>query len=193
MMRHLSPTIGAMTVLFAGAAAAEDNAFAVTGSAPQVCAIGDVRLGDGPAVNVTSATPGSLQINQLVDPSTLSTNAATARMAFPTVCTVPHRVRVQSLNNGMWRSQGAGLNAAGGFASAVPYTVAVEWGDIHGRFEANAAARGAREQSILRDEPAAGDLILTVSIAEGASNLRTDAPLMAGAYADTLVVTLEPQ
>ncbi|MND52769.1 hypothetical protein D3C80_437910 [compost metagenome] len=193
MMRHLPLAIGATAALLAGAASAEEFAFAVTGSAPQVCALGDVTFGGGAAVNVSSVTPGSIRINQLTDPATLSTNAASAEMSFPAVCTVAHRVRVQSLNNGLWRSQASGVNAASGFANAVPYTVGVQWGESNSRFEVNAASRGAREQSILQGQPAAGDLTLTVSITEGASNLRTDAPLMAGVYADTLVVTLEPQ
>lgn len=191
-MRSLLLILGAATVVLPGAVMAQDNAFVVTGSAPQVCALGAARFGDGTAINVSSLTPSALQIDQLVDPTTLSTNAATARFSFPAVCTLPHRVRVQSLNNGLWRSQAAGLDAASGFANAVPYTVALEWGDAEGRFEVNASARGAREQS-LSHNVAAGDLTLTLSIDEGASNLRADAPLMAGAYADTLVVTLEPQ
>lgn len=193
MMRHLSLAIGVTTALFAGAASAEDFTFAVTGFTPPVCTVGDVRFGGGAAVNVSSVTPGSIQINQLTDPATLSTNAASAQMSFPTVCTVPHQVRVQSLNNGLWRTQASGINAASGFANAVPYTIGVEWGENSSRFEVDAASRGNREQSILQGQPAAGDLTLTVSIAEGASNLRTDAPLMAGVYADILVVTLEPR
>lgn len=193
MMRHLSLMIGATSALISGVASAEDFTFAVTGFTPPVCAVGDVRFGGDETLNVSSVTPGSIRINQLTDPATLSTNAASAQMSFPAVCTVAHRVRIKSLNNGLWRTQASGTSAASGFANAVPYTVGVKWSENNSRFEVDAGSRGNREQSILHGQPAAGDLTLTVSIAEGASNLRTDSPLMAGVYADTLVVTLEPR
>jgi len=43
------------------------------------------------------------------------------------------------------------------------------------------------------DRPGAGTLELRIEIQQGASNVRANAPVIAGYYGDTLRIVLEPQ
>ncbi len=43
------------------------------------------------------------------------------------------------------------------------------------------------------NQPTAGDLQLRIEIQQGASNVEVNAPVLAGAYADTLRIFLEPR
>jgi hypothetical protein len=165
----------------------------VVGSAPQICTLQPPRLA-GALTNFRGLSGETLQIDQMVDSTTLATNAARAEVQFEAVCTFPHRLRVESQNNGLWRtSQTAGATASPGFTYAVPYSAEVSWAGNNTTLDTDALSRRVAEQGILVDEPSAGILNLRIVIQQGASNVRANAPVIAGWYADTLRLVLEPR
>lgn len=166
--------------------------FAVTGDAPQVCALQAPVLGVGRAVNFTGLDGSSLAIDTLADPATLATLAARISVDFGAVCNYPHRLLVQSQNNGLWRSVFSGLTPQG-FADAVPYTATLRWGTLNAVLQADASTHAQRELTLAIDRPTAGILAVRLDIEPGASNLRQGAPLLAGVYQDTLRITVQPQ
>lgn len=168
--------------------------FTAVGTVPEVCTIGQATANVGRLVNIRSLTGTLLQIDRLTDPTTLSTSPAAADVTFQAFCNYPHRLVVQSQNNGLWReSVGAGVATPQGFADAVPYTLGVVWGDISQTYQVDAAGRRMRDFQSNLGKPVSGDLLLHLEIQPGAANLRTQAPLLAGSYQDTILLTVEPQ
>lgn len=180
-----------------GAASAQtvsSKTMAVQGAAPQVCAVQSPTISaTGALVNFRGLNGTTLQIDQLTDPQTLATRAASVNVSFAAVCNYPHRITVESQNNGLWRNAVGGTGAPTGFADGVPYTATLNWGDVVQRFEVNASSRRLSQVSVLVDKATAGSILLSLNIQSGASNLRANAPLIAGTYQDTLRVTVEPQ
>lgn len=168
-------------------------AFPVGGSAPQICALQAPQLAAGAMVNFRGLSGDTLQIDHLVDPGTLSTSAASASVEFAAVCTYPHRLRVESQNNGLWRTSELATTPASGFTYAVPYRAEVTWGDNSGALNADALSRRMVERQLLIDEATSGKVRLQIVIDQGASNTRNNAPLIAGYYGDTLRIVVEPQ
>jgi hypothetical protein len=166
---------------------------AVTGSAPQICSLQPANLAAGNQVNFTSVTGNLLQITALVDPTTLAANAASVVVSFEAVCNFPHRISLESENNGLWQTDGSLNQPADGFAYAVPYEAEVAWGEVRGRLEANANVRRISEQRLNVDQATSGEVELRISIQPGASNTRVNAPVLAGFYRDTLRIILEPR
>ncbi|MEN9682297.1 MAG: hypothetical protein RIQ99_1997 [Pseudomonadota bacterium] len=165
----------------------------VTGSAPQVCALQDGQIQPGGLINIAGTSGASLQIEQFVDPQTLAARAASATVDFTAVCNFPHTMRIESQGNGLWPTDGRISGPLQGFAYAVPYTAVVNWGGSNATLTADGKVRQIVQQSFAIDQPAQGTLSLRVEIAEGASNVENRAPVMAGAYADTLRIFLEPR
>lgn len=165
----------------------------VTGRVPQVCAMQQAQLQPGSVNNVAGLDGDTLRIIQFVDPATLSVKAASATVTFEAVCNFPHRVRVESQNNGLWPVDGRITQAPAGFAFAVPYTAQVSWGIANGTFNADAKTRRFATQIINVDAPAAGEFNVRIDIAEGASNVENRAPVIAGTYTDTVRIFLEPR
>ncbi|MFM5947767.1 MAG: hypothetical protein ACKOPM_00850 [Novosphingobium sp.] len=93
----------------------------------------------------------------------------------------------------VWQRDGRITQAPAGFAFAVPYTANVSWGPITNQFNADAKTRRISQQSFNVDTAVAGDLNLRIEIAEGASNVEVDAPVVAGTYSDTVRIFLEPR
>lgn len=187
----------AATLLLAGAASAQtvsSKGMAVQGSAPQVCAVQSPTVSaTGALINFRGLNGTTLQIDQLTDPQTLATRAASVNVSFSAVCNYPHRITLERQNNGLWRNAAGGVGAPSGFADGVPYTATLNWGDVVQRFEVNASSRQLSRSSVLVDKATAGTILLRLDIQSGASNLRANAPLIAGTYQDTLRVTVEPQ
>ena len=165
----------------------------VTGNAPEVCVMQPGHISAGGLVNVAGTDGSTLRIQQFLDPQTLSARAASATVAFDAICNFPHTVRIESQNNGMWPTDGRVSSAAQGFAYAVPYVATVQWADQTTSLDANAKVREIAQNSVAVDEPAIGTLNLRIEIAEGASNVENKAPVLAGDYADTLRIFLEPR
>lgn len=168
------------------------STFPVTGSVPQVCNVGQPVHGAQAPINFVGLQGNGLAIQQLVDPTTLQSRAASIEILFAGACNYPHRLVIESQNNGLWRNT-LGATAAEGFSSSIPYSVTVNWGDQNSRFEVDAATRAIRNLELASDA-AAGDVSLRLEIQQGASGGGpNNAPLLAGAYSDTLRVTVEPQ
>ncbi|WP_156135381.1 hypothetical protein [Novosphingobium malaysiense] len=165
----------------------------VTGSAPQVCTIQNPRLQSGSLVNVGGIDGNTVRILQFTDPQTLAARAASATVSFDAVCNFPHQLRIESENNGLWPTDGRISATASGFAYAVPYEASVSWDGTNSKLYTDGKVRRIAQQVTNIDEPAAGDLRVSLEIAEGASNVDVNAPLLAGAYADTLRIFLEPR
>lgn len=185
--------VGLTDYACAASAVVADAAFSVTGSAPQICAVNTPTLTNSGVQNIRSLSGSSLQIDQLVDPQTLASRAASAQVSFDAVCTFPHRVVIQSQGNGLWRNQTSGLARPPGFADAVPYLARLEWSGSTNELNADASSRGLVQTTAAVGQASVGALVIDFSILSGASNLTANAPLLAGVYSDTLTVTLEPQ
>lgn len=195
-MRKLGLTIGAALSLAGAGAWAQPPSvlpFTVTGSAPQVCAIGNPVLTSGQLVNFQTLNGTTLQLSQLADPRTLATNAASATVTFQAVCNFPHQIVLESQNNGLYRGGAAGAPPPRGFADGVPYTAQLNWGSVSSTYFVPATTRQTSQDRVLVPQPTAGDLRILLTIQPGASNLTANAPLIAGVYTDTLFITLEPQ
>jgi hypothetical protein len=165
----------------------------VTGNVPQICAMQRGQIQPGSALNVVGLDGDTLRIAQFVDPATLSVKAASATVRFEAVCNFAHVVRIESANNGLWQRDGRITQVPAGFAFAVPYTANVRWGPVTNQFSADAKTRRLAQQSFNIDTAVAGELDLRIEIAEGASNVEVDAPVVAGTYSDTVRIFLEPR
>lgn len=171
------------------------RAIDVAGSAPQICSLQRPNLSsvNGSPVNFTAATGNLLQIQALVDPTTLAANAASVSVAFEAFCNFPHRISVESENNGLWQTDGSLNQPADGFAYAVPYEADVSWAETRGRLLADANVRRIVDEQLDVNEAAAGEVQLSIRIQPGASNTKVNAPVLAGFYRDTIRVILEPR
>lgn len=182
---------------FAAQAAAQSTtasqALPVSGSTPQVCTLqqGDLRTGE--LVNFRGADGDTLRVLQLIDARTLAAQAARATVFLDAVCNFPHRVRVESQDNGLWPIEGPLSPDQPDFATALPYRIAFSWADRSGSLQTDAKVRRTREARADIDSPAAGELRLEIDLDAGASNTQLGAPVLAGSYADTLRIFLEPR
>lgn len=165
----------------------------VRGHVPQVCALATPTLAGGTLNNFRTLNGSSLEVDQLTDPVTLSTRAASARISFAAICNFAHQIVLESRNNGLWRSELGLTPAPTGFSDAVAYTATLEWGPINTSLQADASDRRIRDRTQAVDQPVAGDIVLRLDIQPGATNLQTNAPLVSGVYRDTLRLTVEPQ
>lgn len=196
-MRAPSIIIAAAAALVAFPAAAQSleakQDMPVTGNVPLICALETGQIQPGTANNVVGLDGDTLRIAQFVNPDTLSVKAASATVRFEAVCNFAHALRVESANNGLWPTDARITQAPAGFAFAVPYTASVSWGATNGQFTTDAKSRRLVQQVLNVDTPVAGQLDLRISIAEGASNVENSAPVIAGYYADTVRIFLEPR
>jgi hypothetical protein len=165
----------------------------VVGSAPQVCALQRGTVQPGGLVNINGIDGDTLRILQLTDTQTLAAKAASATISFAGFCNFPHRVRIESSNNGLWPTDGRISAASGDFAYAVPYRASMAWGTTNGVLSADATVRQINVDQWDVNQPTAGNLTLRIEIAQGASNVEVNAPVLAGAYGDTLRIFLEPR
>lgn len=192
-------TASALTVIvlatMARAQATDDNTrnMVVRGQVPRVCAISAPNLNSGAQINFRTLNGSSIEVDQLTDPVTLSTRAASVEITFPAVCNFAHQVVLESQNNGLWRSELGLTPAPTGFSDGVPYTATLIWGPVNTNFQADASSRQIRDRAQAVDQPVVGDIRLRLDIQPGATNLQTNAPLVAGVYRDTLRLTVEPQ
>jgi len=181
------------------AAGAQENvqddsaAFLVAGTAPVVCTL---TSGPGSADgfnNFTTADRNVYRVDQMIDAATLSTRAASFELTLSGVCNTAHRIRMESLNNGLWQLSETPPARPAGFGTAVPYDLTARWTDQVVQLSADAAIRQPRERNVPIGRPASGDLLLRFEILAGATNLAANAPMVSGAYSDTLTIILEPQ
>ena len=169
------------------------QALPVTGQTPQVCTLqqGDLRTGE--LINFRGADGDTLRVLELVDPRTLKAQSARASVFLSAVCNFPHRIRIESQDNGLWPIEGPVSPDRPNFATALPYQVSYAWADRSGVLLADAKVRRAHESRADVDTPAAGDVRIDIELDAGASNTQLGAPVLAGNYADTLRIYLEPR
>ena len=172
----------------------EDSAsFLVAGRTPVVCTL---TAGPGSADgfnNFTTADGNVYRVDQMIDAVTLSTRAAWFELTLSGICNTAHRIRLESLNNGLWQLSETPPARPDGFGTAVPYDLTARWVDQVVQLSADAAIRQPRERSVPIGRPASGDVRLRFEILAGATNLAANAPMVSGAYSDTLTIVLEPQ
>ena len=165
----------------------------VTGSVPQTCAMQQGKIAPGSLNNIAGLDGDTLRIIQFTDPATLAVRAASVTISFDAVCNFPHSVRIESQNNGLWPIDQRVSDRPAGFAYAVPYTARVNWGPVNAQFDADAKVRSQNQQVIAVNDAVAGEFRLRLEIEDGASNVETRAPLVAGSYVDTVRIFLEPR
>jgi hypothetical protein len=175
----------------ASAAAQTQQSVTVTGQTNQVCIMASPVLGDGAMENFNTPAGNVYVIQELADPSTLTTRAAQLTLSMTTMCNSVHRVVVASENAGLWRTEASA--PASGFGSAVPYTLQLDWADETRSYLAEAGARQVQQWELLVGRANAGDMLLGFSIDAGATNQGFNAPLLAGVYSDVVTVTVETQ
>lgn len=193
-MRYPSIAASLPALLCAGLLAAPANAadYFVRGSVPQICSVELPALLTGtPAINVNGLSGSTLLIAELTDPTNFAVRAASFGVGFNAVCNYPHRIVVESQNNGLWRDTATPVPA--GFADAVPYSATLTWGDVNTTFQADAATQRIADFSVSVGHATQGHIGLFMQILPGASNAQAFAPLLAGIYRDTIRVTVEPQ
>lgn len=195
--QYVLPILGLLVSLWSSPLLAqsgeEEREMAVTGNAPQICSVARPGSdGNQQLYNFRYSEGDALQVVDLVDSQTLATQAAQAVLRFDVVCTVPHRVILESENNGFWPLAGPVRANDDNFASALPYLARIEWAGRTNQLEADAQIRRLTEQRLEVGEAAVGQLELIVELEAGASNVARGAPVLSGSYTDTLRITLEP-
>lgn len=197
MLTGIRLSLVGLALLSAGSALAQQSQAArnlpVAGNTPQVCAVQGGQAQAGQLINFRGTDGDSLRVVELLDPSTLAARGARATVDIAAVCNFPHRVRLESQNTGLWPVEGAVASENPDFATALPYRARLEWADRSGELEADAKVRRTTDWRADIDEPAAGEMTLAIEIDEGASNTQIGAPVLAGAYGDTLRIFLEPR
>lgn len=189
--------VAAAGLLVAGSAAAQtaptvQREFAVSANSPQWCAV----TAPGGTTPVASDDTGavapvgaSLSIPDLVDPTTLSTRATTARLVFEAACNYPHQVVIRSERNGLRRD---GTTQSTVIASAVPYVASISWGGNAAVLTTDALVEIERVETITTEAAIAGTLELAFVIQPGATNLGPGSPLGAGVYNDIVSIEVGP-
>ena len=190
-MRHAASLL--VLVAVASPAFGQDGTVAIEGVVARRCAFdtAGATLPQAPN-NIRALAGNNLEIDTLVDPATLAVRAANADLSFAAMCNVPHVVRIEAQNNGLFRASGS-TAAPSGFANAIPYRAKFTWGDQTRMLIADANTRRPREEIIDRPTPTGGVLLMEFDIQPGASNLTANAPLVAGNYGETFRVTIEPR
>jgi hypothetical protein len=165
----------------------------VTGSVPRSCAMAEGRIAPGSLNNIAGLDGDTLRIIQFTDPATLQVRSASVTIGFDAVCNFPHAVRIESANNGLWPVDRRVADTPSGFGYAVPYSARVNWGPVDAQFNTDAKIRTQVEQVVSVSDAVAGEFRLRFQIEDGASNVENRAPLIAGAYVDTVRIYLEPR
>jgi hypothetical protein len=152
------------------------------GDAPSACMLQAPTAGPGANAALERVGPlsGQVRITRLVDPNTLEPQAASIDLAFPLICNSAHRLIVRTARGGLVLDTPA--PPATGFRDRLSYTVEAEW--------AGARAEGSSDSrtpvDIAVSDGAAGVVSVSIRIPGGG------APLVAGAYSDSVVVELQP-
>lgn len=162
----------------------------VTSGVANLCIMGPAQVNSGAATNLGVVSGNTVNIAQLTNDQ-LTTRATAFDITFTAECNAAHRVTVTSERGGLRRDQLGGSHP--GFADGVPYTTRFDWADGEATLLAPAQSLSEVSQNLDIGSPAAGSLVLHVSIDPGATNLVTNSPLLAGAYSDTLRVVMQVQ
>lgn len=153
----------------------------VAATAAPACSIasGSAVASRNAAFQSSGASGGTVAITAFADPQTALANPASVQVEIPVICNSAHEVAVRSLNGGMLRSGGTRAELQG-FIQFLPYEVQLDW--VGRTLSAPSDAPSPLGLAV----PSAGQGMLTVDIALAAGS----APLVAGAYADTLQIEI---
>jgi hypothetical protein len=162
----------------------------VDANVPGFCTISRPTTAAGRQLNFKGLNGNSLHIDRLIDPTTLSTRAASVDLDFEAVCQTPHKLKVETQNNGLWQT--IQTRAADGFGTAIPYTLLLSWGGSNLELEADAGTRRLHAGVVEISRPVVGAVRMRLEVAPGATNAAANSPLQAGVYTDTIRITLEP-
>lgn len=122
---------------------------------------------------------GTVAITAFADPETAQANPASVQVEIPVICNSAHAVSIRSANGGMLRTGGT-TTAMGGFIQFLPYAVQLDW--VGQSLSGQSDNQGALSMRV--PNPGQGLLTVDIAIAPG------QAPLVAGAYADTLQIEI---
>lgn len=155
--------------------------FEVAATAAPACNIapGSAAGSSNASFQSSGSSGGTVAITTFADPQSSQANPASVRVEIPVVCNSAHAVTLRSANGGMLRSGGS-QQALAGFIQFLPYAVALDW--VGQRLAGTSDAAGPLVLAV----PDAGQGLLTVDIAITGSQ----APMVAGAYADTLQIEI---
>lgn len=155
--------------------------FEVVATAAPACNIapGNAAGSSNASFQSSGSSGGTVAITAFADPQTAQANPATVRVEIPVVCNSAHAVTLRSANGGMLRSGGSQERVAG-FIQFLPYAVELDW--VGQRLTGASDAAGPLVLAV----PDAGQGLMTLDIAIA----RSQAPMVAGAYADTLQIEI---
>ncbi|WP_271439475.1 hypothetical protein [Pontixanthobacter luteolus] len=125
------------------------------------------------------ASGGTVSITNLSNPQTALAQPVNVQVEVPVICNSAHEITVRSANGGLQRAGGT-RDAVGGFVQFLPYQVRFDWA---GQVLSGQSDDGAE---LAMSIPNAGEGALLVDVALDGS----DAPLVAGAYEDTLQIEI---
>lgn len=156
----------------------------IAGRTAPACLIRTGRAGSAQNASFTPAgdSRGEIRIAELVDPQTAQPRAAEMTVELPAICNAAHRLTLVSANGGLLRVGGNARNrqAPGAFGERLGYRLDANWGGRTLTLDAAAAPQAVLDLP----DGMAGDLSLRLSIPAGGG------PLVAGRYADTVIIEL---
>jgi hypothetical protein len=192
MMRTLIALLALAALPAAASAQTVENGrgrLDLSGTAPSACIISAPTSVTGSNASLQESGPQTAQITigQLADPTTAEPKAASINLALPIICNTAHTLTVTSANGGLVRVGGNASNVTNGFREFLPYQVDVLWAGRSATWSGRSVAGGGadRAANVPVGDGAAGQLSLTIAVPPGG------APLIAGAYADSVVIQLQ--
>lgn len=157
----------------------------LSGTAPSACVISapTSTVGSNTSFQLTGPQAAQINITQLVDQTTAEPMSATINLALPVICNTAHTLSVTTANGGLARVGGnaRNTNVTNGFREFLPYQVTAVWAG----HSVNGGSQTPTPVTIAVADGAAGQLSLTISVPPGG------APLVAGNYADSIIVQLQ--
>jgi hypothetical protein len=128
-----------------------------------------------------NASSAQVTVTQLVDPATSVPQAASVTMRFPVVCNTAHTLTIRTSQGGLVL-QTAAPPPGPGFRNRLGYGVSANWvgQQVSGTSDSGVPV------TIVSANAASGELSVGIQIPAGG------APLEAGTYSDSLVVSLQP-
>lgn len=186
----LLPALAALATAGTAHAETAPGEVQILAQAHQKCRLDpQVRL-RGAATNLGALSSTGLSLADLTAPDVAAARPAQVQFAFSGFCNGPHRLVLESANNGLWRT--GSLGAAANLAQSTPYTVGARWSDRPLLLNADARSRRRAEAILHSNAPAGGALEISFTIDANASGLGDSVPLAAGRYSDLLRISLEP-
>jgi spore coat protein U-like protein len=153
----------------------------IVGTANPACLVRSPASATGVNANfrTVSGTAGEIRITELVNPQTAQPRPTSVSLTLPVICNSAHLLTVQSRNGGLLRATGNQRNvSAGGFSEFLPYLLQAAWaGQNVSQLSTDTA--GLR---IVTNNGGAGNVSIGFSIPA------STAPLVAGAYSDTITI-----